>query len=113
MSELDPNVHPDAKREVEMLAAESEIYAPAADVVANAVVPNYLALRQSALADITAFWDARATELIDWYEPYAQVLDDSSKPFYKWFVGGKTNIAHNALDRHVKTWRKNKLALIW
>ena len=113
MSELDPNVHPDAKREVEMLAAESEIYAPAADVLSNAVVPDYLALRQSALADITAFWDARATEMIDWYEPYAQVLDESSKPFYKWFVGGKTNIAHNALDRHVKTWRKNKLALIW
>ncbi len=113
MSELDPNVHPDAKREVEILAAESELYAPAAEVVSNAYLPDYLALRQSALADITAFWDARATEMIDWYEPYAQVLDDSSKPFYKWFVGGKTNIAHNALDRHIKTWRKNKLALIW
>ncbi|RLT32076.1 MAG: acetate--CoA ligase [Chloroflexi bacterium] len=113
MSELDPNVHPDAKRENEILAAESEMYAPSAEIVGNAVVPDYLALRQTALADITAFWDARATEMIDWYEPYAQVLDDSSKPFYKWFVGGKTNIAHNALDRHVKTWRKNKLALIW
>jgi acetyl-CoA synthetase len=41
------------------------------------------------------------------------VLDDSNAPFYKWFVGGKTNIVHNALDRHVKTWRRNKLALIW
>jgi len=113
MSELDPNVHPDAQREVEMKAAESELYAPSADVIANAVVPDYLALRQTALADITAYWDARAKELVDWYEPYDQVLDDSDKPFYKWFVGGKTNIAHNALDRHVKTWRKNKLALIW
>ncbi len=113
MSELDPNVHPDAKREVEMLAAESELYAPAADVVANAVVPDYLALRQTALADIEAYWDARATELVDWYEPYERVLDDSAKPFYKWFTGGKINIIHNALDRHVKTWRKNKLALIW
>ena len=42
-----------------------------------------------------------------------QVLDDSNKPFYKWFVGGKTNMALNALDRHVTTWRRNKLALIW
>ena len=41
------------------------------------------------------------------------MLDESNAPFYKWFVGAKTNIVHNALDRHVKTWRKNKLALIW
>jgi len=113
MSELDPNVHPDARREVEILAAESEMYVPAADVVSNAVVPDYLALRHGALADVEAFWDARAKEMIDWYEPYERVLDDSHKPFYKWFVGGKTNIAYNALDRHMKTWRKNKLALIW
>lgn len=113
MSDLNPTIHPDAKREIEILAAESEMYAPAAHVVANAVVPDYLSLRQSALADIEAYWDARATEMIDWYEPYERVLDESAKPFYKWFVGGKTNIAHNALDRHAKTWRKNKLALIW
>ena len=38
----------------------------------------------------------------------------SDRPFFKWFVGGKTNIAHNALDRHVKSLgRKNKLAMIW
>ena len=113
MSELDPNIHPDAKREVEIQAAESEMYAPAADVIANAVVPDYLALRDVALADVEAYWDARAKEVVEWYEPYERVMDDSDKPFFKWFVGGKINIIHNALDRHVKTWRKNKLALIW
>jgi acetyl-CoA synthetase len=41
------------------------------------------------------------------------VLDDSNPPFYKWFTGGSTNIVYNALDRHVNTWRRNKLALIW
>jgi len=110
---LDPNVHPDAEREVEILAAESEIYEPADEVALNANEPDYLNLREEALADPIAFWDARAKELIDWYEPYKQVLDDSDAPFFKWFVGGKINIAHNALDRHAKTWRKNKLALIW
>ena len=40
-------------------------------------------------------------------------MDDSKKPFYKWFVGAKVNIVHNAIDRHLKTYRKNKLALIW
>ena len=40
-------------------------------------------------------------------------MDDSQAPFFKWFVGGKTNIVHNALDRHLRTYHKNKLALIW
>ncbi|MGD8598234.1 MAG: acetyl-coenzyme A synthetase N-terminal domain-containing protein, partial [Anaerolineae bacterium] len=44
---------------------------------------------------------------------WEQVLDESGKPFYKWFVEGKTNIVYNCLDRHVKTWQRNKLALIW
>jgi acetyl-CoA synthetase len=60
-----------------------------------------------------AFWDARAKELVDWYEPYTQILDSSNAPFFKWFTGGKTNIIHNALDRHINTWRRNKVALIW
>ena len=110
---LDPNVHPDAERESEIIAAESEVYPPAEEVVANANVPNYLELREEALKDIEAYWDARAKEFVDWYEPYEKVLDDSGAPFFKWFIGGKTNIAHNALDRHAKTWRKNKLAIIW
>ncbi|MFA5804166.1 MAG: acetate--CoA ligase [Melioribacteraceae bacterium] len=41
------------------------------------------------------------------------MIDDSDKPFYKWFSGAKTNIAYNCLDVHVKTFRRNKLALIW
>ncbi len=110
---LEPNVHPDSQREGEILAAESEMYYPSAEVVAQVNVPDYMELRSEAMADIEGYWDARAKEMIDWFEPYSQVLDDSSKPFYKWFVGGKTNIAYNALDRHAKTWRKNKLALIW
>jgi acetyl-CoA synthetase len=110
---LEPNIHPDSQREVEILAAESEIYHPSPEVVAQALVPNYMDLRIEALANIEAYWDERAQEMIDWFEPYKKVLDESTKPFYKWFVGGKTNVAYNALDRHAKTWRKNKLAMIW
>ncbi len=50
---------------------------------------------------------------MDWFEPWEKVFDDSNPPFYKCFVGAKTNIVYNALDRHVKAWRRNKLALIW
>ncbi len=62
--------------------------------------------------DMLKFWAERAGEL-EWYEPWTKVLDDSNKPFYKWYIGGKVNIVHNCLDRYVKTWRRNKLALIW
>jgi acetyl-CoA synthetase len=70
-------------------------------------------VRQAALADPVAFWDARAKELIDWYTPYTQVIDSSGAPFFKWFIGGKTNVVHNALDRHVQNGRKDKTAIIW
>ncbi|MCB0133304.1 MAG: AMP-binding protein, partial [Caldilineaceae bacterium] len=95
------------------VSSKSEVYEPSAEVIQNANVPNYMDLREKALEDTVAYWDERAKEFIDWYEPYTTVLDDSNKPFYKWFVGGKVNIVHNALDRHAKSWRKNKLALLW
>ncbi|MYC95801.1 MAG: acetate--CoA ligase [Caldilineaceae bacterium SB0661_bin_32] len=98
---------------IEVPAADSELYQPPPEAVAGANVPNYLELRSEALADIEAYWDRRARDLIDWFEPYEKVLDDSGAPFFKWFVGGKTNIAYNALDRHVNSWRRHKLALIF
>ena len=94
-------------------AAKSEVYRPLPETVANYAVPDYSSLCEQAAADPIAFWDVQARELVDWYEPYEQTLDVSEKPFYKWFTGGKINIVHNALDRHIKSWRKNKLALIW
>jgi acetyl-CoA synthetase len=98
---------------IDVAASRSELYAPSASTVANANVPDYLAVRQAALADPVAFWDARAKELIDWYTPYTQVIDSSGAPFFKWFIGGKTNVVHNALDRHVQNGRKDKTAIIW
>ena len=65
--------------------------------------------RQSITAPQT-FWDNEA-QLIEWRQPYARVLDDSKPPFTKWFVGGKTNLCHNAVDRWVAT-QGDKPALI-
>jgi acetyl-CoA synthetase len=87
-------------------------YYPSEEIARNAHVPDYEALYKEAMSDIEAFWDKQAQNL-DWFEPWQKVLDRSNAPFFKWFAGAKTNIAHNALDRHVKTWRRNKLALIW
>ena len=90
----------------------SEWYYPADNIVQNAHVPDYEAVYSEAMSDIAGFWGKQA-ENLDWYEKWDTVLDDSNAPFFQWFTGGKTNIALNALDRHVKTWRKNKIALIW
>ena len=78
----------------------------------QANAPDYDAVYDLARQDPQAFWAERA-ESLSWYRKWDQVLDDSDKPFYKWFVGGKTNMALNALDRHVTTGRRNKLAIIW
>ena len=92
---------------------QGEVYYPSDAVVAQANVQDWTALREEALADPVAYWDTRAQEMIDWYEPYDQVLDDSNVPFYKWFTGGKTNLVHNAIDRHLTTANRNKVAMIW
>ncbi len=91
---------------------EQEFYYPSPDIVEQAHIKEYEALYQKSLQDPQAFWAEHAAEL-EWFKKWDSVLDDSNPPFYKWFSGGLTNIVHNALDRHLKTWRKNKLALIW
>jgi len=58
------------------------------------------------------YWDKLAKEKIEWFEPYDKVLDESKAPFYKWFEGGKLNVTHQCIGRHLKT-RKNKAAIIW
>ena len=87
-------------------------YYPSDEIIENAYVRDYESLYARAVQDPEAFW-AEQAEALDWFRRWDKVLDASEAPFYKWFVGAQTNIAHNALDRHVKTWRKNKLALIW
>ena len=91
---------------------EGDVYYPSDEVVAQANVKDWDTMAANALKDPQAFWEAEANEL-EWFQKWDKVLDDSNKPFFKWFVGAKTNIVHNAIDRHLKTHRKNKLALIW
>jgi acetyl-CoA synthetase len=105
----------DRERIEDIVQGGHEKYPPPESIAREAHVSpeEYDRLRREATEDPVGFWEDRARELVDWYKPWDQVLDDSDAPFYRWFVGAETNIVHNALDRHVKTWRKNKLALIW
>ncbi|MBW7900386.1 MAG: propionate--CoA ligase [Rhodocyclaceae bacterium] len=58
-----------------------------------------------------AFWGEQA-KLVDWHKPFSQTLDFSRPPFAKWFVGGETNLCHNAVDRHAAR-RPNDRALVY
>jgi acetyl-CoA synthetase len=58
------------------------------------------------------FWEKEAKE-IEWFKPWEKVLDDSNPPFYRWFVGGELNPSYLCVDRHDRTWRRNKAAIIW
>ena len=89
-----------------------ELYYPPPGVTKGAHIKAYEPMYRQSLEDPEGFWAERADEL-GWYQKWNQVLDSSNAPFHKWFVGGKTNVVHNALDRHIQTYRKNKLALIW
>ena len=90
----------------------SGFWRPDRQTVRKSNVKDYDALRAQAAADPLGFWEREAKQLA-WFRKWSKVLDDSGAPFYKWFVGGKTNIVHNALDRHQDTPTRNKLALIW
>ena len=93
----------------------SQVFEPNRALARDARIKNmceYKELRIQAEEDFEGYWDKIAKEKIDWFEPYTQVLDESEAPFYKWFVGGKLNVTHQCIGRHLKT-RKNKAAIIW
>lgn len=71
---------------------------------------NFAEIYKNSIEQPQAFWDGEA-KLIDWQQPYSEVLDYSKPPFTQWFVGGKTNLCHNAVDRWVAT-QGDKAALI-
>jgi propionyl-CoA synthetase len=62
---------------------------------------NFQDFHRRSVEQPDVFW-AEQAKLIDWSEPYSSVLDYSRPPFTKWFVGGKTNLCHNAVDRWVE-----------
>lgn len=67
---------------------------------------------QRSIHDPEGFW-GEAAEAIHWYKKWDRVLDDSNRPFYRWFAGGELNTCYNALDRHVEGGRADQVALIY
>ena len=89
-----------------------EIFYPPKAFLKKANVKDYDELYRYSVENRESFWADQAKTL-NWYRKWDKVLEPGNAPFYKWFVGGKMNIVNNAIDRHLKTWRRNKLAMIW
>jgi acetyl-CoA synthetase len=98
------------------MSEDKQIYEPSDAVKLKAYIKNleeYQKLYQRSTKDLNGFWGECADQL-DWYKKWDKVLEwDFTKPEVKWFLGGKLNASYNCLDRHLNTWRSNKVALIW
>jgi propionyl-CoA synthetase len=71
----------------------------------------YKEFHARSIKDRDAFW-AEQARLIDWQAPFERTLDYSRPPFARWFIGGRTNLCHNAIDRHLAA-RGDQPALIY
>ena len=79
--------------------------------IAEPTRTTYRDFYRRSIDDPEGFWREQA-ELIDWHRPFTKVLEYSRPPFRSWFVGGETNLCHNALDRHLAQ-RAAQPALVW
>src|SRR5690242_4555128 len=72
---------------------------------------TYREFHARSIRDPEGFW-AEQARMIDWHKPFRKVLDYRKPPFRSWFVGGETNLCHNAVDRHLAK-RASQPALVW
>ena len=96
------------------LLKEQRVFPPGREFSRHAHIHSpevYDSICRRAAEDPEGFWADIASEL-HWFAPWKKVLEWES-PFSKWFVGGKTNVSYNCLDRHLNSARKNKIAILW
>ncbi len=105
------------KKTITSMMEETRKFPPPKEFSAKAHVKSldeYKKLYERSISDPDGFWGEQAKNL-DWFKKWDKVLDYSfNDPLYiKWFQGGKINVSYNCLDRHIKTEKKNKAAIIW
>ena len=96
--------------EIDALLQEDRRFPPSKEWERNATITD-AGVYERAARDPEAFWAGLAQEL-EWIEPWTEVLR-WKPPQAEWFVGGKINASANCLDRHVRTPRRNKAAIVW
>jgi acetyl-CoA synthetase len=102
---------------IESMLKEKRVFKPDRDFVrqANLSPAEYRRWQQEAERSPQRFWARMAKTHVDWFTPWKTVLQ-WKPPFAKWFIGGKTNVSYNCIDRHLEgpnAWRRNKAAIIW
>jgi acetyl-CoA synthetase len=100
---------------IEHVMTESRKYPPSREFKSRAhlnTLADYEKMYKRSIDDPEGFWSELAESELDWFKKWDTVLN-WDPPFAKWFEGAKLNISYNCLDRHLKTWRKNKAAIIW
>jgi len=104
------------KKIIVSVMEEKRHFDPPEDVSSKAYIKSlaeYKQIYQRSIDDPEGFWGELANQL-DWYKSWDKVLvEDFKEAKHQWFVGAKLNVCYNCVDRHLKTWRKNKAALIW
>ena len=103
-----------ASQDLDSMLRENRVFPPPAEFAAGAhikSVEQYETLYKQSIEDPEAFWAAAAKEL-HWFKPWEKVLE-WDLPHARWFVGGKTNLSYNCLDRHLDGPRRDKTAIIW
>jgi acetyl-CoA synthetase len=97
--------------EVDVLLHEKRIFDPDDETIERAHVDNWEAELKKG-KDLEKYWAEKA-EQFEWFQKWDKVLDDTNKPFYKWFVNGKINLAYNAVDRWIETPKRNQVAILY
>jgi len=100
---------------MESVSHENRKFPPPADFAREAHVGSMEAYRETyerSIADPEAFWSGAAEDL-HWFRKWDRVLDESEKPFFKWFDGSRTNLAYNCLDRVIAEGAGDRVAIHW
>ncbi len=98
-------------QDTDVLLNEKRIFNPDEQVIKRANVDKWESELNKG-KDLEKYW-ANKAEQFEWFQKWDKVLDDSNKPFYKWFVNGKINLAYNAVDRWIKTPKRNQVAILY
>lgn len=100
---------------VDSVLNQGQVFKPTPEFTANAHINSeeqYQEMYKKSIEQPEEFW-GEVAENFTWFKKWDKVLDWSEKPFAKWFVNGKTNIAYNCLDRQIEEGRGDKVAIQW
>jgi acetyl-CoA synthetase len=103
-----------ANQDLDSTLRENRVFPPPAEFSGKAHIKSleeYEALYKQSIEDPETFW-ANAAKELHWFKPWDKVLE-WNLPWAKWFVGGKTNLCYNCVDRHATGSRANKTAILW